>query len=116
MDVRHFQVNGKPYSALCYSFIDMDDMQGMGLGYLLHAIASDVGSRLGVDGLVVLDVISNGMHALCNGAGMSRGLLPGTSNYSIAVLEGKASFTNKAIEKGWLPNCQDSQPEFHQST
>lgn len=91
--------NYKNQTAVGYNYIDLGDLQGKGIGYVLHCAAALSAKALGADLLVIDDALEPGMQSLCKGARMH--FLQQFDSYSIEPADGEKSFRHKAIDKGW---------------
>ena len=90
--------NYKGKSSVGYNYIDLDDLQGKSIGYVLHCAACNIAKQLQADLLVVDDVVEPAMHAMCEKADMTKLF---DDSYSINPSLGEESFRDKSMAKGW---------------
>jgi hypothetical protein len=91
--------NYKGKSSVGYNYIDLDDLQGKSIGYVLHCVACKLATQLGADLLVIDDVVEPAMRAMCQKVNMKPLF---DESYSIEPSTGESSFRHKAIDKGWV--------------
>jgi hypothetical protein len=78
-----------------------EEMQQKGIGYLLHYAGADAAVKLKVLRLVVWNVVSPPMHALCDKMGMANDGVVANS-YSGDPRQVAKNTATKAQAKGWL--------------